>query len=358
MAMNKKYLFLILPILFIPFSIAEAQYGSGCEQYGSMAYLSGGYCKCLSGYVFDTSLTGSKYCTSASSVCYNKYGYGSQYDSLSDSCECSYGYVFGKDSLGQTSCITESQACENQFGYHARSTYGGKCECSYGYVFSGGQCVDGDSVCHDKHGYHSSYDDSSNSCECDSGYTLNDSNQCVEKQNNVYFKLLDVDTDNRQAIIKSEYDSSKYLITYSYGCYASSINRYVNHDLVVNLGTDFYLDTYDTIVLQDDDETCDITRKERTYDDSLVPPEDTTTYYVPPSVTVKPTYTPPAQITAPVAPVKDSPVVQSVSEWKASLQPKATSTVSTGTSTQTFATDSTPPQKPIWRKILDWFKWW
>ncbi len=277
----------LLTAFFVLPGQTKAYYGDGCDQYGPMAYSSGGYCKCLSGYVFSTDYSGNKYCTSADSVCYDKYGYSSRYDSLTDSCKCSYGYVFGKNALGRTACISEDQSCKDQYGYNARSTLGGQCECSYGYVMSGGQCTDGNYVCHSKNGIYSSYNDSSNRCECDSGYTLDDSNQCVKKQNNVYFKLLDVDTDNRQAIIKSEYDSSKYLITYGYGCYAFSISRYVNHDFVVNLGTDFYLDTYDTLVLQDDDETCDITHRERTYDDTLQTEEPSTSYYYAPTPPVR-----------------------------------------------------------------------
>lgn len=262
----------------------KAYYGDGCDQYGSMAYSSGGYCKCLSGYVFDTSLTSTKYCTDASIVCHSKLGYGSRYNSLNESCECSYGYILGKDSIGRTQCVTPDSVCTSQLGVMSRyNTLSDTCECLSGYVISGGMCTYGNTVCHTRNGYNSSYNISSKSCECDSGYTLDDSNQCVEKQNNVYFKLLDVDTDNRQAIIKSEYDSTKYLITYGYGCYTSSINRYVNRDLVVNLGTDFYLDTYDKLVLQNDDETCDITHRGRTYDDTLQTEESETTYYYAPT---------------------------------------------------------------------------
>lgn len=272
-------LFLVMFLIFP--NQTRAYYGDGCEQYGPMAYSSGGYCQCMPGYVFSGDDYLGKTCKSATSVCYDKYGYGAEYDSLSKSCACSYGYVFGKDSLGNTTCITENQSCINQYGYHARSTYGGKCECGYGYVFSGGQCTDGNYVCHSKNGIYSSYNDSSNSCECDSGYTLDDSNQCVKKQNNVYFKLLDVNTDDRQAIIKSEYDSSQYLVTYGIGCYSSSINRYKYRDIVVNLGTDFDLDIWDKIVLPDDDEVCDITHRERTYEDTLQVEEPAISYYIP-----------------------------------------------------------------------------
>ena len=304
---------LFVAVLGGSFFLQRPAYAYGeCSEYGFMAsydYLSNS-CKCMSGYVFGKDFLGKTTCVSGSSICYNKYGYNSQFDSLSNSCECSYGYVFGKDSLGQTSCISEDQVCTDQYGYNARSSYGGKCECSYGYVFgkdsigrtrcvtedqackdqygydarsiyggqcecgygyvmSGGQCTHGNTLCRSKHGLYSSYDDSSNSCECDSGYTLDDYNQCAEKQNNVYFKLLDINTDERQAILKSDYDSRQYLVTYGIGCLSSTFERYRYKNLVVNLGTDFDLDTWDTIVLQDDNQTCSITYRERTFDDSF-----------------------------------------------------------------------------------------
>src|SRR6056297_1670507 len=157
----------------------EAQYGSACSEYGVMAYEDySGYCKCMSGYVFQDSYLG-KQCVNANTVCHDKYGYGSSYDSLSGSCECDYGYVWGEDMFGDLQCVSEDQACKDQLGLHSRATYGGQCECSYGYVidtnlFGDKQCVDGDQVCHDDHGYHSSYNSLSNKCECDDDYTFDD----------------------------------------------------------------------------------------------------------------------------------------------------------------------------------------
>lgn len=219
------YLFAIAFILTgIPFVNASAYYGDGCEQYGFMAYESLGYCKCMSGYAFATDIFGDKTCKSLDTICSDKLGFSARYNSLYDTCECGYGDVI-----------------------------------------DGGRCTDGDYVCHRKHGYNSSYDSLSERCECDSGYTFDDSYQCVEKQNNVYFTLLDIETDENLAIIRSDYDSTKYLIKYGYGCYDFSFRRYLRDQIVVNLGTDFYLDTWDKIVLQDDDEVCDITSEERTY---------------------------------------------------------------------------------------------
>ncbi|MDP1706316.1 MAG: SH3 domain-containing protein [bacterium] len=305
---NKIIFLMISAFLFVgAFFMQEKVYAYGdCSEYGFMAtydYLSGG-CKCMSGYVFGKDFLGQTTCVSGSSVCYDEYGYGSEYDSLSASCKCSYGYVFGKDSIGQTSCISEDQACKNQYGYNAKSSYGGQCECSYGYVISGGQCTYGNTLCHSKHGLYSSYDDLSKSCECDSGYTFNDSNQCVEKQNNVYFTLKELDTDERRAIIKSDYDYRYYLISYNSGCYSSSFRRHLNHQIVVNLGTDFDLDTWDKIVLQDDNEVCDITQVERVDSNTtLEPEEERTFYFIPKSPIIVPPR-PTESLTTPVPKIK------------------------------------------------------
>src|SRR3989338_6514951 len=334
-----RIIFLMIGVLLFAgaFFTQDKAYAYGeCSEYGIWAtydYLSGG-CKCMSGYVFGKDFLGQTTCVSGDSVCHDKYGYNSRYDSLSSSCECSYGYVFGKDLIGRTQCISEDQSCKNQYGFNARSTFGGKCECGYGYGFSENslgktECVRLDSICEDKYGYNAEYDTLSDTCscrsgyeltrvsygsgleckscsskygihssysyigkkcECDSGYTLNDSNQCVEKQNNVYFTLKELDTDERKAIIKSDYDYRYYLISYNSGCYSSSFRRYLNHQIVVNLGTDFDLDTWDKIVLQDDNEVCDITRVERADSGTtLEPEEEESFYFIPkPSVTVPP----------------------------------------------------------------------
>jgi hypothetical protein len=235
---------------------AHAQYGLACSEYGVMAYESGGYCKCMA------------------------------------------GYVMGENMFGDSTCISESQACKDQYGYNAQADYGGGCKCNYGYVFDTNmfgdkQCVDGDQVCHDDHGYNSSYSDLSNSCECDNNYTFDENYQCVKKQNNVYFKLLDINPeDDTELLIKSDYDYSKYKVRVGIGCLSSTIERYRGKNLVVNLGTDYYVDTFDTVVLQDDSQTCSIVYREKTYDDSFPEPEEEETYYYTPVNTyVVPSYT-------------------------------------------------------------------
>lgn len=314
--------FIFFSALFFSFSIREAKAYYDCSQYGTFAYSDGlGYCKCMSGYVMGNSL-GSPYCVSGSVYCYDKYGIGSEYDYLKDNCKCSRGYVWDTSYAGQK-CVS----CSTKYGYGATSKIGGGCECSSGYIFGvdslgDTKCIDADNICHDKYGYsssydtltdkcecnsgyeftlgslgsleckscsnkyglHSSYDYLLKKCECDSGYTLNSENQCVEKQNNVYFILKELNTLDKKAIIKSEYDYKYYLITYGSGCYSSSFNRYKNNRIVVNLGTDFYVDTYDKIILADDNETCDIRSVEKVDSSfSLAEEEISVPYYEIPS---------------------------------------------------------------------------
>ncbi len=240
-----------------------------CPSMSSYDSLSGG-CKCYSGYVVGKNFLGEEGCISASQKCHDDYGYNSSYNSLTNSCECSSGYA-----VSGGTCVSEDQLCRNQLGlFSSYNSLYDECKCSYGYVISGGSCTDGNSVCRSKHGIYSSYDDLDNSCECDSGYTLDASSQCIKKQNNAYFTLKELDADIKKAIIKSDYDYRYYLISYNTGCYSSSFNRYLNDQIVVNLGTDFDLDTWDKIVLQDDNETCDITRVENANSSTTLKPEE------------------------------------------------------------------------------------
>lgn len=252
----------------------QARASLGCLDYG-MAYEDiGGYCQCMSGYVWSTDISGEPTCVSGNSECRDKYGYNSSYDSLSGSCECGYGYAFGKDSIGRTQCVSFREICKDKLGYNSKyNSLSDSCECSSGYEltqeYGGLECKS----CISKYGYHSSYNYLYNKCECDDGYTLKDG-ECVEKQNNVYFDLNELDTDERRAIIKSEYNSKLYLIDYGTGCLSNSFSRYLGKKIVVNLGTDFDVDRDDTIVLQDHSQTCDIRSVERVYSDFTLFPEE------------------------------------------------------------------------------------
>ena len=260
-----------------------------CSQYGLFAYSDGlGYCKCMSGYVWGTNILGDKACVSGSSKCYDQYGYGSTYDSLSGKCKCSYGYIWSTDILGKDKCVSESQYCRDKYGFSSRfNSLTDKCECISGYELtvkkygSGLECKS----CFSKYGLYSSYDYLSKKCKCDNGYTLSDDKKCVKKQNNVYFILKELDTSEKKAIIKSEYNYQHYLITYGYGCYNFSIKRYLKNKIVVNLGTDFDIDKWDKIVLFDDDEVCDIKSVKKVSSSfSLTPEENIYIPYVPPVV--------------------------------------------------------------------------
>ncbi|MDO8566117.1 MAG: hypothetical protein Q7S04_02970 [Candidatus Moranbacteria bacterium] len=139
----------------------------------------------------------------------------------------------------------------------------GECKCRAGYIMSDRHCTSGATACLLKNGGFSTYNESKGSCECLFGYTLDNTNRCVKKQNNVYFTLEELDTGNKKAIIRSNSDFNYYLVIYNTGCYDRSFERYLGKQIVINLGTDYYLDTLDKIVLQDDNETCDIISREK-----------------------------------------------------------------------------------------------
>lgn len=262
--MKKIIVTLLLVISFFTLNKTVQAFGE-CDQYGPMAIYDGfSSCKCMSGYVFGKDYSGNTSCVSASQACKDQYGYNATSDYTTNQCKCNYGYSFGKNSLGKTQCISDDQMCKDDLGYGARynSLYD-SCECGYGDIIINGKCTNASNYCSTKYGMYSDYDSSSKKCGCDDGYTLSDSNQCVKKQNNVYFTLKELDTDNKLAVIKSDYDYGYYSIRYNTGCYSSSFKRYLNHQIVVNLGTDYYLDTWDKIVLQDDDETCDIVARQK-----------------------------------------------------------------------------------------------
>lgn len=262
---------LLITSIVFGFSNIDTTYASCMSEYGIGAYedFVTGMCKCTSGYTWGKDIFGNDQCISMSTYCTDTYGFHAKYDYVSGGCMCSSGYTWGKDSLGYTTCISKSTYCTDTYGFNAKyDILSDNCECRYGYVFDKDYlgnltCTSGSTVCHRDHGYNSTFNSLENTCECDNGYTFDEDGTCVKKQNNVYFLLKELDTDNKQAIIKSDYDNKYYLITYGAGCYSTSFKRYVGQFIVVNLGTDFALDTYDKIVLQDDNETCDIRHREK-----------------------------------------------------------------------------------------------
>lgn len=352
---NWSILVIALVIIFTGFSFGNRSeaYSLGCSEYG-MAYEDyGGYCKCMSGYVMGESL-GRSYCVSGTSVCYDKYGYGSEYDSLSNSCECSYGYVFGKDIFGETQCISETKSCQDQYGYNSRSTYGGKCECSYGYVFNdSNQCEYGETVCSRKHGSYSSYDSLSNSCECDEGYKFDDDNKCVEKQNNAYFWLLAIDESSDSIIVQSDYSKQNYLLEYGIGC-GLYIDNYLDEKLVINLGTDFDIDMFDKIVLQDHNSTCSIMSYDATSDDSFEEEEEL--FYTPPKTSVvTPTKITTSKTTPKIQPKTSTGAQDKKTESEDSKKVKEETKVDISSQTNTETKQSMElPKVPWYKRFFSW----
>lgn len=214
-------------------------------------------CSCMKWYHFENKYWLWTQCVQ-DPTCYDLYGIWAK-DNYNWTCSCRDWYTWWVDVLWNKKCIDADQSCRDDFWRWAESAWWWMCKCSSSYtwstdIFWDKQCV----TCTTKYWLHSSYDYLLSSCTCDKWYTLWKDGQCVEKQNNVYFLLKDLDTDNNQIIIYANYKT--YLVDYWLGCL--SIWKYENKLLVVNLWTDFTLDRRDTIVLPNDDQTCSITSKE------------------------------------------------------------------------------------------------
>lgn len=299
----------------------------------------------------------------------------SRYDSLSSSCECSYGYVFGKDSIGRTQCITDDKACQNQLGYNSSASYGGQCECDSGYVIEDDQCVDGNQVCRSDHGIYASYNDYANKCECDDDYTFDDDNQCVKKHNSAYFTLLDINEDSDKLLVQSQYDYQNYIIEFGIGCWDYAVESYEGNNLVINMGTDFSVDMFDTLVLPNHDQNCSITGVDWTSDDSFPEPEEYDVYY---NVSPAQTYTPPAtfeQTPEPEVVFESQP--EAAEEVPAIVEEVSVESSKVATNTTEFEEDATKattsenteveeskpetytePTEGFFKRIINFFKSW
>ncbi len=86
------------------------------------------------------------------------------------------------------------------------------------------------------------------------------------------------------------------------GCWDYAIETYEGLSLVINMGTDFSVDMFDTLVLPNHDQNCSIMNVEWTSDDSF--PEEVETY----------TYTPPTQEYVPTLAPNDTPETTLVTE--------------------------------------------
>jgi|GEM_PF-6218870 len=250
-------------VLGQPYCVSGLTYCTGKYGYGANYNSLNQSCECSNGYKWDYDSVGNKSCVAGVTYCTNNFGYGATYDYLSNACKCQSGYKTDTDISGNQTCIDGNTYCHNNFGYNSQYDYlKDSCKCKSGYVTttssSGTQtCEDGLTYCMEQHGSHASYDSLSNSCSCNKNYTFNTNGQCVEKENNVYFYLKEIDSDQNEAIIEDE-DFNNYLVKYDYGCLDNSIESYLDNNIIVDLGTDFNLDISDKIILPNEDETCDI----------------------------------------------------------------------------------------------------
>jgi hypothetical protein len=284
--MKKLLGLLVVSFLFFLSPSVTLGYGE-CSHYGSMSIYNSwnGTCKCMSGYTFDKNIFGETTCVSMNTYCRNKYGFHAGASLLGNSCECSYGYVFGTDSFGNESCVNADYLCRDKHGYNSKyNNSKNTCECKSGTVFRKKtysnelECVS----CTTKHGIYAQYNYLTNKCECKSGYTLDDDNWCVEKSNSAYFFLKELNENNNEAIVCSNYNLQCYRIEYSmFGCSDWIIDDYVEDDVVINMGKDFDVDggifSGDYLVLHDDDTNCKILESEKVDDDFQL--EDKISYY-------------------------------------------------------------------------------
>jgi len=184
-----------------------------------------------------------------------------QYDSLSNSCKCIIWYT-----IYNWQCVSKDNACKYTYWYSSKNTYWtDNCECIFWYtwgkdVYWNKKCVNWDSFCITNFGINSQYDNLSDSCKCKNWYIV-ENNTCVEKENNVYFWLLDFNYSNKEAIIYDIYNKVYYYVKYNLGCI--SFKKYIWKNIVINLWKDLFLNIFDKIVLQDDNETCDIIFKKQ-----------------------------------------------------------------------------------------------
>lgn len=102
----------------------------------------------------------------------------STYDSILGSCKCISGYVVD----GTGSCTSGETVCHQKYGYGSSySNFDKTCSCDYGYKFdSTGQCVTQQSYCTNTFGYGAEYSFLKDSCVCRSGYVVNSTtNKCM-----------------------------------------------------------------------------------------------------------------------------------------------------------------------------------
>jgi hypothetical protein len=109
---------------------------------------------------------------------YNNYDYPGNYnpntDSITGGSAATYLENYYDSSYGSDYSYTSTPTCPLNSYYN-----GSSCSCSSGYVSSGGSCISGNTLCYAQLGYLSSYDSSSNQCECDTGDVIGSDGQCT-----------------------------------------------------------------------------------------------------------------------------------------------------------------------------------
>jgi len=159
-----------------------------------------------------------------------------------------------------------------------------------------------------------------------------------------------LEDENLVAVVNGGFFSEEHL----------PVGLYVlNNNIVINLGTDFNLDLFDRIVLQDDNEVCDVMDVDWVSSDfTLVEEEDYENYYVPiernptPSNIAQPVTTQPTEHSQP------NNVNQESEKSENPTSPILDSQISTSTevagqvSTSTVSTEKEPWFVRLWKFIF------
>ncbi len=142
---------------------------------GSYAYENGtkAQCGCSTGYQWNSNQSA---CVAVQEtpqqVCQDNYGYNSEYSGQTNNqggpvCQCQSGYVWNS---AQTACVAPPSC--TAFSTYNPST--NQCECDSGYIADGDVCESATTYCQDSEGYGANYDADTNTCGCSAGYSYSD----------------------------------------------------------------------------------------------------------------------------------------------------------------------------------------
>ncbi len=157
-----------------PSQRCQATYGTYSQYVGDNSQ-GQPLCNCQTGYAWSGSGNSCVAQTDLQAYCQATYGAGSYSSTVGGKaqCGCSTGYSLNSD---QTACVVTQPSCTTFASYNTST---GSCECDSGYMPSGSICESNLTYCQNKEGYGATYQAYGNSCACKSGYFLNNG-QCQD----------------------------------------------------------------------------------------------------------------------------------------------------------------------------------